>query len=238
MELTRTRLFAPKHTPRSAATVGLLLGLLSAAQLAFTFTARAQAEDVVDGSMQAEVTADRQTEFAPAPTLFDAPQAHVLLRLGAGLAIRGVRDVTLRQDWAAPAFVDLSAEIASPHNRTHTRFFHAVGLGLSTNLTGDGGAGAGNGVDPLGQWVIAPSYGLYFHALRDLFGFVHVSPQISLGAGLAPGIEVSLGASYLFLAGLGLYAEVAALSYWGRDLNAHPLLAGEVGFVIDVELLP
>ena len=64
-----------------------------------------------------------------------------------------------------------------------------------------------------------------------------VSPDFS------PGLELSGGFTYFFLAGLGAYAEVGVSTFIGGEdrggqVSLHPILSAEIGLAIELELLP
>lgn len=166
--------------------------------------------------------------------------SRILFTVGAGTSLRIVKNITYEQDIFAPAFVDVFGAFVFPSSST---WRHGVGIDLSTNLTGDGGAT--NGVNGFNQFFVGPEYVAYFRLSDDfvvdghagpLFGWSKNSPD----GGFDPivGLEVAVSGAYLLLAGLGVYAEVSASAYLGGTNSVHPIASAEAGLFIDYEVLP
>ena len=129
---------------------------------------------------------------------------------------------------------------------------HGIGLGVATNLTGDGLEGVLNdaqctaapgsiactpaGIDAGTAWTFVPSYFLRIW-LDDWFQLLG---RVGLGVTAADlpnfGFELGFGLVAKIFAGLGLYAEVGFSTYFAAD--SHPLISLEGGIVVDYELLP
>ena len=83
----------------------------------------------------------------------DAPAEppRIVWSVGGGVALRVVQDLDFSQDRAAPGFVDLFGAFVFPGSGI---FRHGAGLGLSLNISGDGGcehwggSGAAAGPEP------------------------------------------------------------------------------------------
>ncbi len=102
-------------------------------------------------------------------------------------------------------------------------------------MSGDGGADIG--VDAGGQLVLGPSYGLYI-PLGDWIVFPKFSVPIALTPDPSLGFELSVGGAFRILAGFGIYAELAASMFIGGGGSIHPMASGELGVIIDYEVLP
>lgn len=119
---------------------------------------------------------------------------------------------------------------------------HGVGLGVAANLMPDGTRSAG--LDPLAQWVFAPSYFFRWYVLEEWVQVMaHVGVPLALGVDVNDtyfnwGLEVAAGAVFKPLTGLGIYAEIGIATFFGQDANAWPNLTFEGGFVFDYEVLP
>jgi len=166
--------------------------------------------------------------------------SRILLTVGAGSSLRIVKNITYEQDIFAPAFVDVFGAFVFPSS---AGWRHGVGLAVSTNITGDGGST--NGVNGFSQYFLGPEYVAYFRLSDDFVLDAHAGPlfgwsQNSEGGSFDPivGLEVAFSAAYLFLAGLGAYAEASASAYLGGNNTVHPILSIEGGLFIDYEVLP
>lgn len=148
-----------------------------------------------------------------------------------GTSIRFIQDLDYNQERFAPAYIDLWAGAVLPGNDLR----HAFGLTAGLNVTGDGGSSIG--VDAGTQLVVGPSYGLYI-PLSDFLFFPKFSIPIAVSPEPSLGFELSVGGAYRFLAGFGVYAELAASIFIGGGGSIHPLGSGEVGLIIDYEVLP
>lgn len=169
----------------------------------------------------------------------------VFVSVGAGLTVRVLQYEALRQQRLAPPYLQLRGGFFFEGDGD---FQHGVGLGISTNINGEGAAdrcftdtsGATQcdilGVDPFGAWTLTPQYlaRIWFDDWIQLVGRVGVS----VTAAAAPnwGFEIGFGPLVKFLSGFGAYAELSFSSFFAAEF--HPLFSGEVGLVIDYELLP
>lgn len=151
--------------------------------------------------------------------------------VGIGTSLRFIQDLDYAQERFAPAFLDFWGGVVLPGSS----FRHTLGAQLALNISGDGSASIG--VDPASQLVLGPTYGLYIPLddwvfLPKFTVPIAVSPEPSLG------FELTVLAAYRFLAGLGAYAEIGASVWIGGAGSIHPLLSGELGIMIDYEVLP
>ncbi len=162
--------------------------------------------------------------------------------IGGGLSLRLARNLDFQQERFAPAFLDLYAGLILPGARG---FRHGFTVGVSANLSGDGSFSLG--MDPFEQFTITPGYigriQLDDSPVADFLLLLKVGIPLTVSPDFAPGLEVGIGATYLFLTGLGIYAEVSASAFMGGDspsgsFTIHPLLSGELGIYVDFEVLP
>lgn len=172
---------------------------------------------------------------------------HIFLSAGVGLTIRTLIYVdTLNH---CPDAGDPSCPLAPGYLQLRGAYFfegdgdiqHGIGLGISTNLTGEGLVGNGPdgtplGIDAFSAWTLVPGY----HMRVWFADWIQVLARIGFGVTAAElpnlGFEIAGGAVLKFLAGLGFYGEVAFSTYFAAD--PHPLISFEAGFVVDYELLP
>lgn len=163
-------------------------------------------------------------------------------RLGVGLGIRLTVESEFQQERLAPSYIDLAGGVVLPGAG---RLRHAFQLGVSGNLDGDGSALVG--VEPFTQWVITPSYVVRIGLNDDPVPFAQLTARVGVPLSLSPdfsvGAEVAVGGQFMFLAGLGAYAELGYSVFFGatdrsESLSVHHLLAVTAGITIDFELLP
>jgi hypothetical protein len=150
-----------------------------------------------------------------------------------GLSMRLSVDETFDQERLAPFFVDALAGYVFG---SETEFAHGAGLGLSLNLSEDGGF-----TEPVGamqQLVVMPSYLLYWSVAPELFAFGHAGIPIAVTQGVSAGAEVGAALGYRLLAGFGLYTEAAIELFGGANSTINPVLSFELGLFLDYELLP
>jgi hypothetical protein len=155
---------------------------------------------------------------------------HYLALVSAGVPLRLTVADKFDQSRIAPAFNDVFVGYAFAGGRTR----HGFGLGVSWNLTHDGGY-----TDPLyagDQFAVMPAYMAYHTLNTDVIGIGHVGVPFLVRGGRAAGLEVGAALAYRLFAGAGLFAELD-LDAWAAGEVA--LLASlELGVVIDFEVLP
>jgi hypothetical protein len=156
-----------------------------------------------------------------------------LTTVSVGLAMRLRVDETFGQERLAPVFADALAGYVFASD---TEFAHGFGLGLSLNLSEDGGF-----TEPVGvmqQLVVMPSYLLYWNVAPELFAFGHTGVPITVTSGVSAGFELGAALGYRFLAGFGAYTEAAVELFGGANTTINPVLSLEVGLFLDWEVLP
>jgi len=153
--------------------------------------------------------------------------------LSVGLPMRVTRRVDFDQSLIAPLYTDAMLGYVFSSAR---RWRHGIGVGLSLNLTNDGGYT--EPVDPAEQIVVMPSYLVHgdLDAAWLLLG--HVGIPILASGGRSIGLEVGAGLGYRLLAGAGVYAEASVSGYTGGDSTLHVTTALELGVFVDYEVLP
>jgi hypothetical protein len=160
--------------------------------------------------------------------------------VGAGITIRVLEYQPLAQSRLAPPYLQLRAGYFFEGDGDVQ---HGVGLGISTNLTIDGGADTGdsiNGLDALAAWTFTPQYLLrgWFGDWFQLIGRVGVSVTASTLPNW--GFEVGVHPLLKILSGFGFYADVSFSMFFSGEPSAdiHTLISIEGGVALDFELLP
>jgi hypothetical protein len=156
-----------------------------------------------------------------------------LTALSVGLSMRLSVDETFDQKRLAPVFADALAGYVFGSD---TAFAHGVGLGLSLNLSEDGGF-----TEPVGvmqQLVVMPAYLLYWNLAPELFAFGHAGVPIAVTNGVSAGAEIGAALGYRLLAGVGVYTEAGVEVFGGANSTLNPALSLEVGLFLDSEVLP
>jgi hypothetical protein len=155
---------------------------------------------------------------------------HYLAMVSLGVPLRLTVADKFDQDRFAPAFSEVLLGYALWGGRTR----HGFGLGVSWNLTHDGGF-----TDPLyagDQIAIMPAY-LAYHTLNtDVVAIGHVGIPILVRGGRAAGLEFGAALNYRLFSGAGVFAELDLDAYAAGEVA---LLASlELGIMIDYEVLP
>lgn len=163
----------------------------------------------------------------------DDDPSRLWLTLGAGTSLRLSQNRDFAQDTFAPSYIDVFGAWVMPG---HGFWRHGFGLGVSSNLTSDGGVIIG--VDAFEELVLSPTYLARLAFSDSLLATLKVgipwalSPNNNLGAG------VDMGGVWRVFAAFGVYAEVGVSLFIGGDGAVSPLASGELGVVIDYEVLP
>ena len=94
----------------------------------------------------------------------------------------------------------------------------------------------------IGQVVLAPSY-LAWRRWRSLAVYGRGGTPIVLTPNVTWGFEAGAGATYFFLGGVGVAAEVVGDVFYGagtreKAVTSYPILSGQLGFVLAYEVLP
>ena len=94
----------------------------------------------------------------------------------------------------------------------------------------------------VGQIVLTPSY-LAWKRWRALAVYGRAGTPIVLTPDVSWGLEAGLGATYFFLGGIGVAAELVGDVFYGAGTAEHavttyPVLSGQLGFVLAYEVLP
>jgi hypothetical protein len=156
--------------------------------------------------------------------------ARLLVLGSAGLPLRLTLSDKFAQKRLAPGFGNVLLGYALPGDR----FRHGFGVGVTWNLSHDGGY-----TDPIyagDQIALMPAYLAYYQLNTDVFAIGHVGVPILVHGGPSAGLEVGAAIAYRVLAGAGLFAQ---LDLDGYGAGTFSLLASlELGVVIDYEVLP
>lgn len=161
----------------------------------------------------------------------EQPQRYVALA-SVGAPLRLTRDVDLDQSALAPLYTDVVGGYVL--SGEHVR--HGVGVGLSLNLTKDGGYT--EPVAPGEQLAVAPEYLLYVDLGRDALFLGQAGLPIVLTGSQTIGLALSGALGYRFLAGMGAFAELGLESFVGVSSRIHPTVSLELGLFLDYEVLP
>jgi hypothetical protein len=110
-------------------------------------------------------------------------------------------------------------------------FQHGAALRLSLALGG------------VPQQVLTPSYFVAYRGPHRAMGYGRLGPSIILAPDPNVGGELAVGGAYFLTAGLGLSAELVGDLYYGaatpeRGYSVIPILSGQLGFIVDYEVLP
>jgi hypothetical protein len=94
----------------------------------------------------------------------------------------------------------------------------------------------------VGQVVMTPSY-LAWRRWRALALYGRAGTPLVLTPDVTWGLEAGLGATYFFLGGIGVAAEVVGDVFYGagtreKATTTYPVLSGQLGFVVAYEVLP
>ena len=94
----------------------------------------------------------------------------------------------------------------------------------------------------VGQVVLAPSY-LAWRRWRSIAMHGRAGIPIVLSPDLTWGFEAAGGATWFFLGGIGLSAELVGDVFYGAGTGdirtaAYPIVSGQIGFVVAYEVLP
>ena len=97
-------------------------------------------------------------------------------------------------------------------------------------------------VHGVGQVVMTPSY-LGWRRWRSLALYGRAGVPLVLTPGVTWGFETGLGATWFFLGGFGVAAEVVGDVFYGagtreKATTTYPVLSGQLGFVVAYEVLP
>jgi hypothetical protein len=97
-------------------------------------------------------------------------------------------------------------------------------------------------VHGVGQVVMAPSY-LAWRRWRSLALYGRAGVPIVVTPDVTWGLEAGLGATWFFLGGFGIAAELVGDVFYGagtveRSAATYPVLSGQLGFVVAYEVLP
>lgn len=149
-----------------------------------------------------------------------------------GAPLRVTRRAELGQSTFAPVFVDGSVALVLPGRG---RLRHGPLLGMSTNLSIDGGFYAP--VDPLAQWAVLVGYLARYAITDDVFAMGHAGLAWDLGSSDSAGAEISVGAAYRVLAGVGVFSSLSG-NVWGGEGGLNWIASLELGLFIDYEVLP
>jgi hypothetical protein len=163
----------------------------------------------------------------------EARPARYIAAWSVGVPLRLGKTADLGQSTFAPAFMDALGGYVFA---SKARLRHGMGLGLSTNLSSDGGYT--EPVAALDQLVVMPSYLLYWDANPDLFGVGHFGVPIVVRGGPNAGAEVAFALGYRWLAGLGTFAEAGLDAFAGASKRLNVSFSLEAGLFFDYEVLP
>ncbi len=156
-----------------------------------------------------------------------------LATVSAGVPLRLAQDEDYGQDTLAPVFTDALFGYVFAGEGT---FRHGAALGLSLNLSRDGGYSepvyAGE------QFSVMPAYVLYADLGYDVLALAHLGVPIALTGVRSVGAELAGTIGYRLLARFGLFAQLSFDAFLGTGGTLNPTLALEGGVFFDFEVLP
>lgn len=152
----------------------------------------------------------------------------------AGMPLRLGKRAEFGQSAFAPAFTDAMGGYVFA---ARARFRHGVGLGLSANLSRDGGYT--EPVYPLDQLAVMPSYLLYWEAWNPAwFALGHLGVPILVRGSTSAGAELGFGLGYRLLAGFGGVLQANLDLFGGAQSKLNPAFSLALGLFLDYEVLP
>jgi hypothetical protein len=160
--------------------------------------------------------------------------ARYLATWSLGAPLRITQQDDYGQDLLAPIFTD--GLVGYVFESSARRFRHGAGLGVSVNLSDDGGY-----AEPIyagEQVALMPAYLLYADLGIDLFGKAHLGVPVVITGGTTAGVEVGASLGYRLLAGLGVFTELFVDAFAGAGSTLHPTVGLELGLFLDYEVLP
>jgi hypothetical protein len=208
----------------------LLLRALFAAVVCLCLAQRASAQ----ASAERELGVDGERPVAPidSESASSAPQRYLGMA-SVGAPLRLTKNEDYGQDTLAPAFSDLLLGYVFA---ARSGLRHGVGVGVSFNITDDGGY-----AEPVyagEQVALMPAYLLYADLGSDLFGLGHAGVPIVVTGGTTAGAELGAAVGYRLLAGAGIFAELSAVVFGGTGASLNPMVGLEAGLFLDYEVLP
>lgn len=174
-----------------------------------------------------------QTGYAAAEAGRDESPGRYLGSWSVGVPLRLGKNAKFGQGVFAPASTDALGGYVFAGR---ARFRHGLGLGLSTNLTADGGYT--EPVAVLDQLVVMPSYLLYWNAGPDIFGVGQLGLPILVRGGKSAGAEAAFALGYRWLAGFGTFARAGFDVFAGASSTLHATVSLQAGLFLDYEVLP
>ena len=195
-----------------------------------------------------EVAGDSRAEYAwgegggGGGTRLAEDPMRIMAYAGFGAGVRLVQNLDFKQTFAAPAYLDFGAALYLPGGDIR----HGPAFFVSANVIGEYDSSVPR---PFAQWALTPGYQILIPFQR-LLGMEHDMLQLQGRIGIpivlsgqedavfvSPGVELAAALQFKFLAGLGIYLEVQADLYGGSMDTVHPILAADLGFFIDYEVL-
>jgi hypothetical protein len=159
------------------------------------------------------------------------PPRYVALA-SAGIPLRLTVQEDFGQERLGASFVDLLVGYVLPG----ASYRHGFGLGVSWNLSHDGGYVAP--IYTADQVVIMPAYLGYVPFSRDFVMLAHLGVPIVVSGGVGPGLEIGSAFVFHLLAGAGIFAEVDLSGFAAGDASVSVLASLEAGIAINYEVLP
>ncbi len=147
-----------------------------------------------------------------------------------GAPLRVTRRADLGQSTFAPLFIDANVGVLLPGRGG---FRHGPLLGVSTNLSVDGGFYAP--VEVFSQWVMSVGYMARLDLNDDVFALGHLAIPFDVGETGSVGAELSAGLAYRVLSGFGAFAAWSG-NVFGGEGGASAITSIELGAFIDYEV--
>ncbi len=121
--------------------------------------------------------------------------------------------------------------------------FAGVAFGAPNGLQHGGAVNLDAALDGIGQQTLTPAYLLLYRAAPPLWLRGRIGMPVVLTPDVTGGVEGSFGMTWLFTAGIGLYADLVGSVFYGaatydQDVTTIPILSLQLGTTIDFEVLP
>jgi hypothetical protein len=101
----------------------------------------------------------------------------------------------------------------------------------------------GGGVPPGSGAALVPAYQLSYHGPRPFLAYGRLGPAIAVAPDATLGGEIAAGFGWFLTGHLAIAGEIDFDAWWGAGTHhvavaTYPVLAGQLGLLVDYEILP